>query len=125
MPPEEPQVIVTTDTIGRKHGALLNSEPALETVKAKGAEATADPAQVMAKTAAVSSGAQQAKPNVQLGKTRAQADPQAAADAHQVAMPIMIDKADETATRAVAGSVGGQIGNRLIGGIPGGLYNGR
>ncbi|MDP9086011.1 MAG: hypothetical protein M3N02_04490 [Pseudomonadota bacterium] len=114
-------MIVSNDTTGRNYDWLLNSEPALEIIKAKGAQAAATAVHRKAKTPAVRSAAQQAKPNVQPAKARAPADPHAAADAHQASKPIMVDHA----AQAVAGPVGRQLGNRLIGGVPGGFDDGR
>ena len=93
-------MIVISDTIGRNYDWLPNSEPALEITKAKGAQAAAAAAQLKTKTRVVRSAAQQAK-------------------------PIMVDQAFQEAARAVAGSVGRQLGNRLIDGVPGGYYDGR
>ncbi len=67
--------------------------------------------------------ARQAQQNTAAAARQAQQN--AAAAAREAARPTMTDKVIEPATRAVASSVGRQLGNQLIRGIFGGLFRGR
>ena len=67
--------------------------------------------------------ARQAQQNTAAAARQAQQN--AAAAARETARPTMTDKVIEPATRAVASSVGRQLGNQLIRGIFGGLFRGR
>jgi DNA helicase HerA-like ATPase len=67
--------------------------------------------------------ARQAQQNAAAAARQAQQN--AAAAAREAARPTMTDKVIQSATRAVASSVGRQLGNQLIRGILGGLFRGR
>ena len=140
LSPEERQVMITTDLIGSKYDELIDRESAEEILKAKGSEAAAAAAESKATSDAAKADAQQAKLDAQAAKAQAQADAaqqrlqfqqqresdrQAAAAAREAARPTMTDKVIQSASRAVASSVGRQLGNQLIRGILGGLFRGR
>ena len=137
---EERQVMISTDAIGSKYDTLIDRDSAEEILKAKGSEAAAAAAEAKATTDAAKADAQQAKLDAQAAKAQAQADAaaqrlqvqqqreadrQAAAAAREAARPTMTDKIVQSAGRAVASSVGRQLGNQLIRGILGGLFRGR
>ena len=140
LSPEERQVMITTDAIGSKYDDLIDRESAEEILKAKGNEAAAAAAETKATSEAAKAEAQQSKLDAQAAKAQAQADAaqqrlqiqqqreadrQAAAAAREAARPTMTDKVIQSASRAVASSVGRQLGNQLIRGILGGLFRGR
>ncbi len=140
LTPQERQVIITTDAIGTKYDTLIDRDSAEEILKAKGSEAAAAAAETKATADTAKAAAQQARLDAQAAKAAAQAqaaqqrlqvqqqreaDRQAAAAARVAARPSMTDKVLQSATRAVASSVGRQLGNQLIRGVLGGLFRGR
>ena len=137
---QERQVMITTDAIGSKYDTLVDRDSAEEILKAKSEEAAAAAAESKATSEAAKSAAQQAKLDAQAARAQAQADAarqrlelqqqreadrRAAAAAREAARPTMTDKVIQSAGRAVASSVGRQLGNQLIRGILGGLFRGR
>ena len=82
------------------------------------------PDKVAAQAAKAQAQADAARQRLDIQRQR-EADRQAAAAAREAARPTMTDKVIEPATRAVASSVGRQLGNQLIRGIFGGLFRGR
>ena len=82
------------------------------------------PDKVAAQAAKAQAQADAARQRLDIQRQR-EADRQAAAAARETARPTMTGKVIEPATRAVASSVGRQLGNQLIRGIFGGLFRGR
>ena len=136
----ERQVLLTTDAVGTRYDTLLDRDSAEEMLGAKAAEAVAAAAAAKASTDAERQSAEQAKADAvaqreqiklqreqerlaaQRERLQAQADARAAREA---AKPSMTDKMVQSAGRAVASSVGRQLGNQLLRGILGGLFKGR
>ncbi|MEO7634424.1 MAG: helicase HerA-like domain-containing protein [Sphingomicrobium sp.] len=136
----ERQVLLTTDAVGNRYDSLVDRETAEEMLGAKAAEASAAAAAAKASTDAERESAVQAKADAvaqreqlrlqreqerlaaQRERIQAQADARAAREA---AKPSMTDKMVQSAGRAVASSVGRQLGNQLLRGILGGLFKGR
>jgi hypothetical protein len=144
---QERGVMITTDAIGSKYDVLLDRDSAAEILKAKGDEAAAAAAVTRADTDAAKAAAVQARLDATAAKEAARAKlaeerlanqqmreeerhaaaaaREAAAAARQAAKPTMTDKMIQSAGRAVASSVGRQLGNSLLRGIFGGLIRGR
>ncbi|MBA3666881.1 MAG: DUF853 family protein [Sphingomonas sp.] len=147
LTPQERGVMIQTDSIGAKYDTLLDRDSAEEILKAKGDEAAAAAAAVQAETDAQKAAALQAKQDAIAAKEAARAklaDDRLAAQqmreeerrqkelereqaraAREAAKPTMTDKMMQSAGRAVASSVGRQLGNSLLRGIFGGLMRGR
>jgi hypothetical protein len=144
---QERGVMITTDVIGAKYDALLDRDSAEEILKAKGDEAAAAAAATRAEGDAAKAAALQARLDATAAKEAARARlaedrlaaqqmraeerreaaaaREAARVAREAAKPTMTDKMMQSAGRAVASSVGRQLGNSLLRGIFGGLMRGR
>ena len=147
LSPQERGVMITTDAIGAKYDVLLDRDSAEEILKAKGDEAAAAAAAARADTDAKKQAAEQARLDATAAKEAARARlaenrlaaqqsreeqrrvtaaaHEAARIAREAAKPTMADKMLQSAGRAVASSVGRQLGNSLLRGIFGGLVRGR
>ncbi|HVF37681.1 MAG TPA: helicase HerA-like domain-containing protein [Sphingomicrobium sp.] len=136
----ERAVLIQTDSIGAKYDALLDRDSAEEILKAKGEEAAAAAASAKAATdaekAAAEAARKQAVSDKEAARQRVAAEREAdrqrrelereeARRAREAAKPSMADKMMQSAGRAVASSVGRQLGNSLLRGIFGGLIRGR
>ena len=137
---EERQVLLTTDAVGTRYDSVVDRETAEEMLGAKASEAAAAAAAAKASSDAERQSAAQAKADAaaqreqlklqreqerlaaQRERQQAQAEARAAREA---AKPSMADKMVQSAGRAVASSVGRQLGNQLLRGILGGLFKGR
>jgi DNA helicase HerA-like ATPase len=137
---QERQVLISTDQVAAKYDSLVDRQSAEEMLAAKTAEAAAATAAAKAKTDEERQAAEQAKAEgaaqreqlrlqreqerleVERQRQQEQADARAAREA---ARPTMTDKIIQSATRAAASSVGRQLGNQLLRGIPGRLPRGR
>jgi DNA helicase HerA-like ATPase len=144
---QERAIMVTTDVIGAKYDTLLDRDSAEEILKAKGDEAAAAAAATRADGEAAKAAALQARLDATAAKEAARAraaedrlavqqmreeerqrvaaEREAARAAREAAKPTMTDKMIQSAGRAVASSVGRQLGNSLLRGIFGGLMRGR
>lgn len=144
---QERQIMITTDVIGTKYDTLLDRDSAEEILKAKGDEAAAAAAAAKAEGDAQKAAAEQARLDAIAAKEAAraklaedrlrnqqlreeerrqrEAEREEARRAREAAKPSMSDKMIQSAGRAVASSVGRQIGNQLLRGIFGGLLRGR
>jgi DNA helicase HerA-like ATPase len=137
---QERRILLTTDEIGSKYDQLLDRDSAEEVLAAKTAESAAATAAVQARTAEEKAAAAQAKADAVAqrealrvqreterleGQRRREAEREQARVAREAARPSMSDKMIQSAGRAVASSVGRQLGNRLLRGILGGLLRGR
>jgi DNA helicase HerA-like ATPase len=147
LSPQERGVMITTDVIGAKYDTLLDRDSAEEILKAKGDEAAAAAAATRAEGDAAKAAALQARLDATAAKEAARARlaedrlaaqqmreeerreaaaaREAARVAREAAKPTMTDKMMQSAGRAVASSVGRQLGNSLLRGIFGGLMRGR
>lgn len=140
LTPEERKVLIATDEVGSRYDLAVDRESAHEMLAAKATEAAAAAAVVKADTDAQRVAAEQAKADAiatrealrlqreqeRLAAQR-QREEQRIADraAREAARPTMTDKMMQSAGRAVASSVGRQLGTRLLRGILGGLMRGR
>ncbi|MCY7339766.1 MAG: DUF853 domain-containing protein, partial [Sphingomonas bacterium] len=144
---QERGVMIQTDAVGAKYDVLLDRDSAEEILHAKGAEAAAAASAVKADTEAKKAAAEQARQDAiaakDVARTRIaedrlatqqqreeerqsrEAEREAARQAREAAKPTMTDKMMQSAGRAVASSVGRQLGNSLLRGIFGGLMRGR
>jgi len=144
---QERAVMITTDVIGAKYDVLLDRDSAEELLKAKGDEAAAAAAAARADTEEKKAAAEQARLDATAAREEARAraaeqrlaaqqmreeerqrvaaEREAARAAREAAKPTMTDKMLQSAGRAVASSVGRQLGNSLLRGIFGGLIRGR
>ena len=144
---QERAVMITTDAIGSKYDALLDRDSAEEMLRAKGDEAAAAAAAARADTEEKKAAAVQARLDATAAREdararaaeqrlaaqqmreeerqRVAAEREAARAAREAAKPTMADKMLQSAGRAVASSVGRQLGNSLLRGIFGGLVRGR
>jgi DNA helicase HerA-like ATPase len=144
---QERAIMVTTDVIGAKYDTLLDRDSAEEILQAKGDEAAAAAAATRADGEAAKAAALQARLDATAAKEAARAraaedrlavqqmreeerqrvaaEREAARAAREAAKPTMTDKMIQSAGRAVASSVGRQLGNSLLRGIFGGLMRGR
>ena len=144
---QERSVLVQTDVIGSKYDTLLDRESAEEILKAKGDEAAAAAAAAKSQSEAEKAAAEKAKADAIAAKEaaraqreterlanqrlreeerlRREAEREAARQAREAAKPTMSDKMIQSAGRAVASSIGRQLGNSLLRGIFGGLMRGR
>jgi DNA helicase HerA-like ATPase len=144
---QERAILIQTDAIGSKYDTVLDRDSAEEILKAKGDEAAAAAAKAKAETDAQKAAAEQARLDAVAAKEAARAeaaqarldaqrqreedrrqrelDREAARQAREAAKPTMADKMIQSAGRAVASSVGRQLGNSLLRGIFGGLLRGR
>jgi len=144
---QERSVMITTDAIGARYDVLLDRDSAEEMLKAKGDEAAAAAAAARADTEERKAAAAQARLDAAAAREesraraaaerlaaqqmreeerrRIAADREAARAAREAAKPTMADKMLQSAGRAVASSVGRQLGNSLLRGIFGGLVRGR
>jgi len=125
---EERQLLVSTDAIGDKYDTLLDSESAHEVLAARAAHRNSSAAAArQAKEDAAAEREQlkleRERERLELQRRREEERQQARA-AREAARPTMADKMIQSAGRAVASSVGRQIGNRLLRGILGGLTRG-
>jgi uncharacterized protein len=143
----ERAVLIQTDAIGNKYDVLLDRESAEEILKAKGDEAAAAAAAAKAQSQAEKAAAEKAKADAiatkeaaraqreaerlaaarqrEEEKLRRESEREAARQARDAAKPTMTDKMIQSAGRAVASSIGRQLGNSLLRGIFGGLMRGR
>ena len=144
---QERAVMMTTDAIGNRYDTMLDRDSAEEMLEAKRGEALAAAAAERAQTEAARNAAAQAKLDAAAAREAARARQaeerlaaqamreeerraaaearEAARQAREAAKPSMADKMLQSAGRAVASSVGRQIGNTLLRGIFGGLVRGR
>ena len=147
LSPQERAVMISTDAIGAKYDALLDRDSAEEMLKAKGDEAAAAAAAARADSEEKKAAAEQARLDATAAREEARAraaeqrlaiqqmreeerqrvaaEREAARAAREAAKPTMTDKMLQSAGRAVASSVGRQLGNSLLRGIFGGLIRGR
>ena len=147
LSPQERAVMISTDAIGAKYDALLDRDSAEEMLKAKGDEAAAAAAAARADSEEKKAAAEQARLDATAAREEARAraaeqrlaiqqmreeerqrvaaERDAARAAREAAKPTMTDKMLQSAGRAVASSVGRQLGNSLLRGIFGGLIRGR
>ena len=147
LSPQERAVMISTDAIGAKYDALLDRDSAEEVLKAKGDEAAAAAAAARADSEEKKAAAEQARLDATAAREEARAraaeqrlaiqqmreeerqrvaaEREAARAAREAAKPTMTDKMLQSAGRAVASSVGRQLGNSLLRGIFGGLIRGR
>jgi ribosomal protein L12E/L44/L45/RPP1/RPP2 len=100
LTPEERATFVTSDSVGAKYDELVDSESAHEMLAAR--------AEAAVQTEAA---AKQQADTEKLEKQRER----------EAAKPSMADKMFQSAGRAMASSVGRQIGNQLLRGILGSL----
>ena len=125
---QERAILISTDAIGSKYDAVLDRDSAEERLAQRAAEATE--VAVGAKQAREAIAAEREALKLQREKERLDAQRRreeervAARAAREAAKPSMADKMIQSAGRAVASSVGRQIGNRLLRGILGGLMRG-
>ena len=143
---QERAILIQTDVIGAKYDTLLDRDSAEEILKAKGDEAAAAAAakaETEAQKAAAEAARQQAIADKETARQRLAAEREAARSqrevdrqrkemereearrAREAAKPSMTDKMVQSAGRAVASSIGRQLGNSLLRGIFGGLIRGR
>ena len=144
---QERAILVQTDAIGAKYDTVLDRDSAEEILKAKGDEAAAAAAAQKAETDAQKAAAIQAREDAAAAKEAARAkaaeerlrvqqmreedrrqrelERDEARRAREAAKPTMTDKMVQSAGRAVASSIGRQLGNSLLRGIFGGLIRGR
>ena len=144
---QERAILVQTDAIGAKYDTVLDRDSAEEILKAKGDEAAAAAAAQKAETDAQKAAAIQAREDAAAAKEAARAkaaeerlrvqqmreedrrqrelERDEARRAREAAKPTMTDKMMQSAGRAVASSIGRQLGNSLLRGIFGGLIRGR
>ena len=137
---QERAIMVTTDAIGARYDSVLDRDSAEEVIRAKVEEATAAAAAARAASEAEKQAAEEARLRARQEKeaARARLAEQREADrqqreqareearrAREAARPSVADKMLQSAGRAVASSVGRQIGNQLLRGIFGGLMRGR
>ncbi|HEX2727559.1 MAG TPA: helicase HerA-like domain-containing protein, partial [Beijerinckiaceae bacterium] len=137
---QERAIMISTDAIGTRYDTALDRDSAEEILKAKADEAAAAAAATKAASEQEKQAAEDARVRAreerEAARTRAaeqrEADRQAreaereeARRAREAARPSMADKMMQSAGRAVASSVGRQIGNQLLRGIFGGLMRGR
>ncbi|MEO6359106.1 MAG: helicase HerA-like domain-containing protein [Sphingomicrobium sp.] len=137
---EERKLLITTDEIGSRYDVLIDRESAQELIAARVSVAAASAAEAQAqsaeeKTAAANAKAEALAERDRIKLTREQErldtqrqredERQAARQAREAARPSMADKMMQSAGRAVASSVGRQIGNTLLRGILGGFMRGR
>ena len=147
LSPQERAVMISTDAIGAKYDALLDRDSAEEVLKATGDEAAAAAAAARADSEEKKAAAEQARLDATAAREEARAraaeqrlaiqqmreeerqrvaaEREAARAAREAAKPTMTDKMLQSAGRAVASSVGRQLGNSLLRGIFGGLIRGR
>ena len=133
---EERKILLATDEIGTKYDQSVDRDSAHEILGARASEAAAAAAaQQQAKADAVAAkeeakadaAAQREALRLQREQERldAQRRREEARQAREAARPTMTDKMMQSAGRAIASSVGRQIGNRLLRGLLGGLLRGR
>ncbi|WP_118856217.1 helicase HerA-like domain-containing protein [Sphingomonas mesophila] len=137
---QERAIMLTTDAIGTRYDSKLDRDSAEEILKAKADEAAAAAAASKAASEQEKQAAEDAKVRAREEKeaARVRAAEQREADrlaraaereearrVREAAKPSMTDKMMQSAGRAVASSVGRQIGNQLLRGIFGGLLRGR
>jgi DNA helicase HerA-like ATPase len=137
---EERKVLLTTDEVGSRYDVAVDRDSAQEMLAAKASESAAAAAAAKAKTDSERAEAEQAKADAIAqrealrtqreqerldNQRRRQEEMTAARAAREAAKPSMADKMMQSAGRAVASSVGRQIGNTLLRGIFGGLIRGR
>jgi uncharacterized protein len=140
LTPDERKVLISTDAIGTRYDVAVDRESAQEMLAAKAAEAAAAAAAAKATTEAERAAADKAKADAvaareslkvqreqeRLDAQRRREEERIAAKAQrEAARPTMTDKMMQSAGRAVASSVGRQLGNQLLRGILGGLMRGR
>jgi DNA helicase HerA-like ATPase len=125
---QERQLLITTDAIGSKYDARLDSESAHEVLAARATQSTSSAA--AARQAKEDAAAEREQLKLERererleNQRRREEERQQARAAREAAKPTMADKMIQSAGRAVASSVGRQIGNRLLRGILGGLTRG-
>jgi DNA helicase HerA-like ATPase len=137
---EERGVLISTDEIGARYDVLVDRESAQEMLAAKAGEAAAAAAAAKAQSDNERAAAAQAKADAAAAREalklqreqerleaqrRREEERAAAAARREAAKPSMADKMMQSAGRAVASSVGRQLGNQLLRGILGGLMRGR
>jgi DNA helicase HerA-like ATPase len=137
---EERKVLITTDEVGTRYDVPVDRDSAQEMLAAKAGEAAAAAAAAKATTDAERAAADKAKSDaiaareaLRLQREQERLDAQrrreeervAAAARREAAKPSMSDKMMQSAGRAVASSVGRQLGTQLLRGILGGLLRGR
>ncbi len=137
---EERKVLVATDEIGARYDVPVDRESAQEMLAAKASEAAAAAAAAKAQTDTERAAAEKAKGDavaareaLKLQREQERLEAQRRREEERVARqakreaerPSMTDKMMQSAGRAVASSVGRQLGNQLLRGILGGLMRGR
>jgi hypothetical protein len=140
LTPEERKLLLTTDEIGARYDERVDRESAEELIAARVSGAAASAAEARARADEAKAAAAEAKAdaiaereNVRLqreqerleAQRRREEEREAARVAREAARPTMADKMIQSAGRAVASSIGRQIGTKLLRGILGGLMRGR
>jgi DNA helicase HerA-like ATPase len=125
---EERRLLVTTDAVGSKYDSLLDRESAQEMLAGRAEHSISSAAATKQAKADAAAEREQLKlererERLEIQRRREEERQQARA-AREAAKPSMADKMMQSAGRAVASSVGRQIGNRLLRGILGGLTRG-
>ncbi len=140
LTPEERKVLIATDAIGTRYDVLVDRDSAQEMLAAKAAESAAAAAAAKATTDTERAAAEKAKAEaaaareaLKVQREQERLDAQRRREEERIAKqakreaerPTMADKMMQSAGRAVASSVGRQLGNQLLRGILGGLMRGR
>jgi DNA helicase HerA-like ATPase len=122
---DERHVLVTTDTIGTKYDQTLDRESAQEVLAGRAEAEAATVAAAAQSKQDLAAQREQLKLQREQERLDAQrkreAEREQARAAREAAKPSMADKMMQSAGRAVASSVGRQLGNQLLRGILGGL----
>ena len=144
---EERKILVSTDAIGARYDQVLDRESAEEMLAARATEAAGaaearenEKADAAEQREALKLQREQERLDAQRRRheeqeanrqrreeerLRREAEREETRRAREAARPTMSDKMIQSAGRAVASSVGRQIGNRLLRGLLGGLLRGR
>jgi len=126
---DERHILVTTDAVGGKYDQALDRESAQELLAGRAEQHAATVAATEQSKADVA--AEREQLNLQReqerldSQRRREQERQEARAAREAAKPTMADKMMQSAGRAVASSVGRQLGNQLLRGILGGLMRRR
>jgi DNA helicase HerA-like ATPase len=126
---DERHILVTTDAVGGKYDEALDRESAQEMLAGRAEQHAATAAATEQSKADVAAQREQLKLQREQERLDSQRkreqERQEARAARESAKPTMADKMMQSAGRAVASSVGRQLGNQLLRGILGGLMRRR
>ena len=126
---EERRLLVTTDAVGTRYDQPLDRESAQEKLEARALDATSQASAAASQKETLAAEREELKLQRERERLeiqrRREEERAAARAAREAAKPTMADKMMQSAGRAMASSVGRQVGNRLLRGILGGLLRGR